>query len=128
MVCENIKVVLVGQHSVGKSALFRRWCNDTYSDSSDSTLGAAYAEIFLIETVGGQLEYEPTDAVKAPRRRWKVQLWDTAGQERQRAAAAVHAGRRGGDDCARRPHDSVKAASALLDQQQASECCAVCVV
>ena len=129
MVCENIKVVLVGQHSVGKSALFRRWCNDTYSDSSDSTLGAAYAEIFLIETVGGQLEYEPTDAVKAPRRRWKVQLWDTAGQERysallplyMRGAAVVMIVHDGS-------HDSVKAASALLDQQQASECCAVCVV
>ena len=41
---DSYKVVLIGGPSVGKSALFRRYMQGEYSDSSKVTMSASYME------------------------------------------------------------------------------------
>lgn len=36
------KVILLGDSGVGKSSIAQRYCHDTFSDSHDVTIGAAY--------------------------------------------------------------------------------------
>jgi small GTP-binding protein len=62
------KVLLIGEAGVGKTALLRRFCDDTYGESYLCTIGVD----FKIKTLN-------IDGIRA-----KIQLWDTAGQERFR--------------------------------------------
>ncbi|ODN04232.1 Ras-related protein RABA2a [Orchesella cincta] len=64
------KVILLGDFGVGKTSLFRRFTNDTFTTSTDrkSTLGLDfYTRSFQIP--------QQSDVVK-------IQLWDTGGMER----------------------------------------------
>lgn len=66
----QFRLILVGDSTVGKSSLLRRFCDGKFDEVSDPTVGVDfYAR--LIEV--------------APGRRVKLQLWDTAGQERFRS-------------------------------------------
>lgn len=66
----QFRLILVGDSTVGKSSLLRRFCDGKFVEVSDPTVGVDfYAR--LIEV--------------APGRRVKLQLWDTAGQERFRS-------------------------------------------
>ncbi|XP_071955223.1 ras-related protein Rab-39B-like [Antedon mediterranea] len=66
----QFRMILVGDSTVGKSCLLRRFCDGKFVETSDPTVGVDfYAR--LIEV--------------APGRRVKLQLWDTAGQERFRS-------------------------------------------
>ncbi|CAH7688694.1 small GTPase superfamily, partial [Phakopsora pachyrhizi] len=63
-----IKLVLIGDSSVGKSCLLLRFCDDAYTPSSITTIGINF-KIRTIELDG---------------KRIKLQIWNTAGQERFR--------------------------------------------
>ncbi|VBB18902.1 Ras-related protein Rab-1A [Yasminevirus sp. GU-2018] len=69
-----IKIVVVGDSGVGKSALLTRFADGTYTDTYVSTIGVD----FKMKTVDidGKVV--------------KIQMWDTAGQERFRAITAAY--------------------------------------
>jgi Ras-related protein Rab-11A len=62
-----IKVVLIGDSSVGKTNILSRFCRDEYIHNSQSTVGVEFASK-VIEIENGK--------------KIKLQIWDTAGQER----------------------------------------------
>jgi Ras-related protein Rab-1A len=63
------KITMVGAASVGKTSIITRFCDESFTESYQSTVGVD----FRIKTikVGGSLV--------------KIQIWDTAGQERYQA-------------------------------------------
>ena len=71
---EQVKLVLLGDSGVGKSSLLQRFVNDTFEESTDSTMGASY----LSKIIGNA------------GRSVKFNIWDTAGQERYRALAKMY--------------------------------------
>ncbi|KAH9532673.1 hypothetical protein CY35_18G010900 [Sphagnum magellanicum] len=65
---ELIKLLLIGDSGVGKSCLFLRFSDDTFTTSFITTIGID----FKIRTI------------ELDNRRIKLQIWDTARQERFR--------------------------------------------
>lgn len=66
----QFRIVLIGDSTVGKSALLRRFSDGDFLEMSDPTVGVDfYARLIEIQ----------------PSTRIKLQLWDTAGQERFRS-------------------------------------------
>jgi len=65
----QFRVVLLGDSTVGKSALLRRFTDGCFIEISDPTVGVDFYSR-LVEV--------------SPGTRVKLQLWDTAGQERFR--------------------------------------------
>uniref|UniRef100_H3CTP9 Uncharacterized protein n=1 Tax=Tetraodon nigroviridis TaxID=99883 RepID=H3CTP9_TETNG len=63
------KVVLVGNSSVGKTSLLRRFCDDSFQPGISATVGIDYS----VKTI-------TVDSSQVA-----LQLWDTAGQERYRS-------------------------------------------
>ena len=63
------KVCLLGQAAVGKTALMRRYADDSFEDSMLSTIGVD----FRFKSINLEGNFV------------KLQLWDTAGQERFRS-------------------------------------------
>jgi GTPase SAR1 family protein len=59
-----VKLMLVGNSNVGKTAFMHRFCQGTYNPKLPSTIGLDYQEKILI-----------SNGIK-----YMVQLWDTAGQ------------------------------------------------
>lgn len=71
----QIKIVLLGDESVGKTSLLRKWTSKVYDPNSSPTIGGA-AQIKRDEVDGQQYTF---------------QIWDTAGAERYRALAPLYA-------------------------------------
>ena len=69
-----LKVLLVGDLGVGKSAIVCRFNNDTFSPSFISTIGIEFA----------------MRSVRVLDRTCKLQIWDTAGQERFRTITRAY--------------------------------------
>ncbi|XP_043928548.1 ras-related protein Rab-39A [Protopterus annectens] len=66
----QFRLIVIGDSTVGKSCLLRRFTEGNFSDVSDPTVGVDFfARLVEIE----------------PGKRVKLQLWDTAGQERFRS-------------------------------------------
>ncbi|XP_068579611.1 EF-hand calcium-binding domain-containing protein 4B [Cebidichthys violaceus] len=63
------KIVLVGNSSVGKTSLLRRFCDDCFHPGTSATVGIDYS-VKTIAVDNSQVA---------------LQLWDTAGQERYRS-------------------------------------------
>ncbi|XP_054475361.1 EF-hand calcium-binding domain-containing protein 4B [Anoplopoma fimbria] len=63
------KIVLVGNSSVGKTSLLRRFCDDCFRPGTSATVGIDYS-VKTIAVDNSQVA---------------LQLWDTAGQERYRS-------------------------------------------
>ena len=63
------KIILIGDSGVGKSNILSRYINDTFSDSSKSTVGVELG-CKIVEINGTKV---------------KIQIWDTAGQERYKS-------------------------------------------
>ncbi|XP_028813388.1 ras and EF-hand domain-containing protein homolog [Denticeps clupeoides] len=63
------KVVLVGNSSVGKTSLLRRFCDGSFHPGTSATVGIDY-RVKTLTVDGSQVA---------------LQLWDTAGQERYRS-------------------------------------------
>ena len=72
---EELKVVVLGDKSVGKSSLVIRYVEDNFSNIQRSTIGA----FFLTKMVTSN-EMEPI----------KLMIWDTAGQERFRSMSKLY--------------------------------------
>ncbi|KAG8942929.1 Ras- protein Rab-18, partial [Tulasnella sp. 408] len=72
----NIKLLLIGNSSVGKSSLLLRFADETFltEDESSATIGVDF-RVSQME-VGG--------------RRVKLSIWDTAGQERFRTITSSY--------------------------------------
>eukprot|EP01066_Platyproteum_vivax_P012936 Platyproteum_vivax@DN5883_c0_g1_i3.p1 len=70
----SFKTVLLGDASVGKSSVVMRFVGDTFSDSMETTIGAA----FSTQTI----EFDDTTV--------KFEIWDTAGQERFQSLAPMY--------------------------------------
>ncbi|MES1910021.1 MAG: hypothetical protein MHM6MM_002687 [Cercozoa sp. M6MM] len=73
-----MKVVIVGDAGVGKSALLNRFGNGAFDPSYISTIGVD----FLVKVV--------TPKSSPSGQQVKLQLWDTAGQERFRAITRAY--------------------------------------
>ena len=61
-----IKLLIVGNSSVGKSCILSRYCNDIFNEKFISTIGIDFN----------------IKRIKVNNKNIKLQLWDTAGQER----------------------------------------------
>ncbi|OHS96396.1 small GTP-binding protein [Tritrichomonas foetus] len=71
---QEIKIVLLGQTSVGKTCIVNYFINGQYDSSVAPTLGASYAsKTFKVGDV-----------------QVSMQIWDTAGQERFRVLAPMY--------------------------------------
>ncbi|GLH03253.1 Ras-related protein Rab-3 [Gryllus bimaculatus] len=68
------KVVMVGDHHVGKSCLAHRFAAGAFLEGNVSTVGAAFSSRIL--EIEGKVV--------------KVQIWDTAGQEQFRAMVPLY--------------------------------------
>eukprot|EP01027_Heterolobosea_sp_BB2_P023750 GEZU01035732.1.p1 GENE.GEZU01035732.1~~GEZU01035732.1.p1 ORF type:complete len:236 (-),score=67.15 GEZU01035732.1:91-798(-) len=71
-----VKIILVGDSSVGKSCLLMRFADDVYEDSHIATIGVDFKVLTMTSP--------STDKVV------KMQAWDTAGQERFRNVIASY--------------------------------------
>jgi small GTP-binding protein len=69
----SFKVVLIGDKAVGKSSLVLRFVRDAFSESVQTTIGAAFASKDVPVTT------------RSGNGTAKLQLWDTAGEELYRA-------------------------------------------
>lgn len=67
----QFRIILLGDSTVGKSSLLKRFTDGIYSDVADPTVG--------VDFYARSLDIEPGVKIK-------LQLWDTAGQERFRWA------------------------------------------
>lgn len=65
----QFRIILLGDSTVGKSSLLKRFTDGIYSDVADPTVG--------VDFYARALDVEPGVKIK-------LQLWDTAGQERFR--------------------------------------------
>ena len=72
---QNLKVVCVGDSTVGKSSLIDRLAHNKYNHNNVSTIGIAYNKYTHTCTDGTQLVMD---------------LWDTAGQERYRSLIPMY--------------------------------------
>ena len=63
------KIILIGDTSVGKTNILSRYINDTFSETSKSTVGVELA----------------TKVEHYNYKKIKIQIWDTAGQERYKS-------------------------------------------
>ncbi|CAE7817288.1 rab6, partial [Symbiodinium sp. CCMP2456] len=64
------KVVLVGDQSVGKTAVVVRYLKNTFEEKAEATIGMDFQTKTVQLLSGSQI---------------RLQLWDTAGQERFRS-------------------------------------------
>ena len=66
---QNIKLLMLGDSAVGKSALIDRYTNNSFSSAYISTVGVDFRVKNIV----------------VDDKRIKLQIWDTAGQERFRS-------------------------------------------
>ena len=62
----SFKFVLVGDSAVGKTAICKRFCENTFNSNQPQTVGLEFGNR-IVEVQGSRI---------------KLQIWDTAGQER----------------------------------------------
>lgn len=65
----QFRIIMLGDSTVGKSCLLKRYADGVFVESMNQTVGVDFYVHFL--------EMEP-------KLRFKLQFWDTAGQERFR--------------------------------------------
>ncbi|EAY10697.1 small GTP-binding protein, putative [Trichomonas vaginalis G3] len=70
----ELKVVLIGDASVGKTSLLTRYITGSHTSNISPTLGAAFTTK-LVESDGENV---------------KLQIWDTSGEERYRSMAPLY--------------------------------------
>lgn len=74
----DLKLVLLGESSVGKSSFVTRFQNDTFNPDRQSTIGAA----FITRKV--PIVHNREERIV------NLQIWDTAGQERYRSLTPMY--------------------------------------
>ncbi|KAF4694548.1 hypothetical protein FOZ60_007783 [Perkinsus olseni] len=73
---QGYKLVLLGDASVGKTSLVQRFVHNSFADTVQTTIGAAFSTQDLL--------------VPGSNRLIKFEIWDTAGQERFRSLAPMY--------------------------------------
>ena len=72
---ENLKIVLVGESSVGKTSIITQFIEKTFQDTLQSTVGGTFnTKVIKCEDLNKSL---------------KLDIWDTAGQERYRSVTKM---------------------------------------
>ncbi|CAD8044789.1 unnamed protein product [Paramecium primaurelia] len=71
---DKVKILMLGERSVGKSSLLNRYIDDKFYDTIQATLGVEYKQKII---TNGESQLT-------------VQVWDTAGQERFRYIAPIY--------------------------------------
>ena len=72
---EALKIVLVGESSVGKTSILTKFIENTFQDSIESTVGGTFnSKVIRCEDIDKSL---------------KLDIWDTAGQERYRSVTKM---------------------------------------
>ena len=72
---ENLKIVLVGESSVGKTSIITQFIEKTFQDTLQSTVGGTFnSKVIRCEDIDKSL---------------KLDIWDTAGQERYRSVTKM---------------------------------------
>jgi len=71
---KGFKLVLLGDACVGKSSILMRFLQNKFSESIETTVGAAFS----------------TKTIETRDRQVKFEIWDTAGQERFRSLAPMY--------------------------------------
>jgi small GTP-binding protein len=71
----TVKAVLIGDKSVGKTCIFRRLQDDTFSPDQLATIGGSYLRLSVADRSGSRVD---------------VGLWDTAGAEQYRAIVPMY--------------------------------------
>ena len=72
---EALKIVLVGESSVGKTSILTQFIENTFQDSIQSTVGGTFnSKVIRCEDIDKSL---------------KLDIWDTAGQERYRSVTKM---------------------------------------
>lgn len=70
----SFKFVLVGDSAVGKTAICKRFCENTFNSNQPQTVGLEF---------GNRI-------VEVQKSRIKLQIWDTAGQERYQSVGKAY--------------------------------------
>lgn len=70
----SIKLVLLGEHDVGKTSILNRFVNDQYSDHIQATVGATYITKQVFQN-GKTID---------------LYMWDTAGEEKYRSLVPMY--------------------------------------
>eukprot|EP00483_Globobulimina_turgida_P002543 UN02547 len=70
----SVKLVLLGNASVGKSSILQRFASDIYNEHKPPTVGAAFT----------------TKVINVNNRQIKFDIWDTAGQEKYRSMTPLY--------------------------------------
>lgn len=73
----KIKIVFLGDRSVGKSSIVKRFIRDEFDNNQNVSLFELWQPTVGIDYMSKQMEYRG--------RRYKLELWDTAGQEKYRS-------------------------------------------
>ena len=72
--CEEVKLVLIGNQSVGKTCIVRMATTGLFDEDTIATLGASYTSKTIV-----------MDSKEV-----RIQIWDTAGQERYRSMTPMY--------------------------------------
>lgn len=75
----TFKLVIIGNKSVGKTSLVKRYTDNTFTNSVESTIGAQFCSKIVV------LEPTPGNEVRV-----KLQIWDTAGEEKFRSITPMY--------------------------------------
>ncbi len=112
-----IKILLLGDSSVGKTCFLKRYTDNTFQDAYLSTIGFDFKFKFITLDNGKTV---------------KVQLWDTAGQERFRTIAkSYYKGAHGiiliYDVSNPKTYDNIKKWLAQIKEEASSKVCIILV-
>lgn len=125
----EIKLVLLGCAGVGKSSLFLRLVKNEFNPTQETTMGAAFKYVYVLENRDGSLELA---SPSADGNLWRVGVWDTAGQERYEALGPMYY--RGADvavvvmDNSRMGIEAAKAMVTKLRRDWGTDARPICVV
>eukprot|EP00826_Nyctotherus_ovalis_P012583 TRINITY_DN13339_c0_g1_i1.p2 TRINITY_DN13339_c0_g1~~TRINITY_DN13339_c0_g1_i1.p2 ORF type:complete len:202 (-),score=67.16 TRINITY_DN13339_c0_g1_i1:34-639(-) len=72
----EVKIVLLGEPSVGKTSLFERYISDTFTHTSKSSKNALYDDKVIVSA--------------DKKIKMQLMIWDTAGQEIYRSLASTY--------------------------------------
>ena len=75
MAAREVKAVVIGEASTGKTSISSRFCLGSAPTNPASTVGASFLQKRIDMEQGGEVV---------------MQIWDTAGQERFRALAPMY--------------------------------------
>lgn len=82
-----VKLIIIGDSSVGKSCILLRFAEDSFPTSHMPTIGNSILSKFKAFTVGIDFKIK---TIVVDDERVKLQVWDTAGQERFRTITQTY--------------------------------------